>query len=161
VSVYPSLEPKKYAPYEIQTRKFPNPRDLCFAIILSFFLKMILPGQIFSVNWLGHIIGWPFVVIGILISLWATSAAGEINIASPNRLITTGPYAYSRNPMYVGWTLIFLGAIFIFNALCSFGLLVIVLVYTHFFVIVPEEKFLKKKFGTQFEEYQKNVRRYI
>ena len=146
---------------KFKPENFPIPEIYVFAIILSFFLKMILPGQIFSVNWLGHIIGWPVVVIGILISLWATSAAGEINITSPNRLITTGPYAYSRNPMYVGWTLIFLGAIFIFNALCSFGLLVIVLVYTHFFEIAPEEKFLKKKFGTQFTEYQKNVRRYL
>jgi protein-S-isoprenylcysteine O-methyltransferase Ste14 len=146
---------------KFKPENFPIPEIYVFAIILSFFLKMILPGQIFSVNWLGHIIGWPVVVIGIFISLWATSAAGEINIALPDRLITTGPFAYSRNPMYVGWTLIFLGAIFIFNALCSFGLLVIVLVYTHFFVIAPEEKFLKKKFGTQFTEYQKNVRRYL
>jgi protein-S-isoprenylcysteine O-methyltransferase Ste14 len=146
---------------KIKLENIPVPEVHVIAIILSFFLKMILPGQIFSVNWLGHIIGWPFVIIGILISVWATSAAGEMNIALPDRLITTGPYAYSRNPMYVGWTLIFLGAIFIYNALCSFGLLVIVLVYTHFFVIAPEEKLLKKKFGTQFEEYQKNVRRYL
>jgi protein-S-isoprenylcysteine O-methyltransferase Ste14 len=146
---------------KLKPGNFPIPEIHVFAIILSFFLRIFLPAKIFSVNWLGHIIGWPLVVIGILISVWAASAAGEINIASPNRLITTGPYAYSRNPMYVGWTLIFLGAIFIFNALCSFGLLVIVLVYTHFFIIAPEEKFLKKKFGTQFAEYQKNVRRYL
>jgi len=146
---------------KIKLENFPVPEIYVFAIILSFFLKMILPGQIFSVNWLGHLIGWPFVAIGSLISVWATSGAGEMNMASPDRLITTGPYAYSRNPMYVGWTLIFLGSIFIFNALCSFGLLVIVLVYIHFFEIIPEEKFLKQKFGTQFEAYQKNVRRYL
>jgi protein-S-isoprenylcysteine O-methyltransferase Ste14 len=146
---------------KIKLENFPVPEVYVFAIILSFFLRIILPVKIFSVSWLGHLIGWPFVIIGILLSMWATSAAGEMNLASPNRLITSGPYAHSRNPMYVGWTMIFLGAILIFNALCLFGLLVIVLVYTHFFEIVPEEKFLKQKFGSQFEAYQKNVRRYI
>ena len=108
---------------KFKLENFPIPEIYVIAIILSFFLKMILPGQIFSVNWLGHIIGWPVVVIGILISLWATLAAGEINIASPNKLITTGPYAYSRNPMYVGWTLIFLGAIFILTSFVHLGCL--------------------------------------
>lgn len=146
---------------QFKLENIPVPEVYLIAIILSLLLKLFFPAQIFSVNWVGHILGWPLSVIGIIISVWATSEAGKVSMASPDRLITTGPYAYSRNPMYLGWTLLFLGLIFVLNSLGSLGLLVIAWVYTHIFEIVPEEKFLKKKFGTQFEEYQKNVRRYI
>jgi protein-S-isoprenylcysteine O-methyltransferase Ste14 len=144
-----------------KSENIPIPEVYLIAIILSLLLKMLFPAQIFNVNWVGHILGWPVSIIGIIISVWATSEAGEVSMASPDRLVTTGPYAYSRNPMYVGWSLLFLGLILALNSLWSLGLLIISLVYTHFFEIVSEEKFLKKKFGTQFEEYQKNVRRYI
>jgi protein-S-isoprenylcysteine O-methyltransferase Ste14 len=146
---------------KFKPENFPVPEIYVFAIILSFLLRMFFPGQIFSVNGLGHIIGWPLSIIGVIISIWATSEAGKMSMAAPDRLITTGPYAYSRNPMYVGWTLLFLGLICVLNSLWSLALLVITLVYTHFFEIIPEEKSLKQKFGTQFEAYQKNVRRYI
>lgn len=63
--------------------------------------------------------------------------------------------------MYVGWALIYLGIILILNSLWSLGLLVIVLVYTHFIEIRPEEKFLQKKFGAQYDNYRKNVNRYV
>ena len=100
-------------------------------------------------------------IIGVLIIAWATVKAGEVSMDEPDELITTGPYAYSRNPMYVGWTLIFLGIIFIINSLYSLGLLMIVLIYTHCFVIRPEEVMLQKKFGEAYKAYKKNVRRYI
>ncbi len=82
-------------------------------------------------------------------------------MVSPDRLITSGPYAFSRNPMYVGWTLIFLGLIFILNTLWSFGLLIVVLIFTHLFVIQREEANLQKSFGAEYERYRERVRRYI
>lgn len=63
--------------------------------------------------------------------------------------------------MYVGWALIFIGFLLIINSLWALGLLCIALVYVHFIEILPEEKFLREKFGARFEEYRKNVRRYL
>ena len=146
---------------QIKPENIPVPEIYVIAIILSIVLKIFFPAHIFKFFWIGHVLGWPLSVIGVFISLWAVSEAGQMSIDSPNRLISTGPYAYSRNLMYVGWALIYLGIILILNSLWSLGLLVIVLVYTHFIEIRPEEKFLQKKFGAQYDNYRKNVNRYV
>ncbi|MDH3592628.1 MAG: isoprenylcysteine carboxylmethyltransferase family protein, partial [Planctomycetota bacterium] len=52
-------------------------------------------------------IGLPFVVAGTALRLWA---AGHLE--KTTRLITSGPYAYTRNPMYLGRLLIFVGLAF-------------------------------------------------
>ena len=40
----------------------------------------------------------------------ATSAAGRIDLAAPDRLVTVGPYAWSRHPMYEAWTALYVAA---------------------------------------------------
>lgn len=146
---------------QVKLKNIPIPEAHVIAIIISFLVRLFFPTQIFLNNWIGHLLGWPMVVIGVLIITWATVKAGEVSMDEPDELITTGPYAYSRNPMYVGWMLIFLGIIFIMNSIYSLVLLVIVLVYTHCFEIRPEEEFLQKKFGADYKAYKNNVSRYL
>ena len=146
---------------QLKFKNIPIPEAHIIGIMLNFLVWLFFPARIFSQYWIGHLLGWPLVVIGLLIAAWAAAVAGEVTLASPEKLITSGPYAYSRNPMYVGWTLIFLGIVFILNTIYSLGLVLIVCIYTHFFEIRPEEKFLKKKFGAKYQAYKKNVRRYL
>lgn len=74
-------------------------------------------------------------------------------------LITSGPFSYSRNPIYVCIIMLFLGFSI---ALRSFSILLIpILVYTIYKTILIEEKLLHKKFGKEYEEYTKKVPRFI
>ena len=43
---------------------------------------------------------------GLALAVWAVLEASDIAIDSPDRLLVTGLYALSRNPIYVGWMLI-------------------------------------------------------
>ena len=76
-------------------------------------------------------------------------------------LVTTGIYAYSRNPAFLGFDLIYLSILFIFF---NWGLLVITVltvVMFHLQIVKVEEDFLIKTFGEEYLEYRKKVCRYI
>jgi len=84
-----------------------------------------------------------------------------MNIASPDMLLKGGPYALSRNPMYVGWTLIYIGISFAANSVWTIAMLPIVIIYIHFVDIRREERILEDEFGDEYRRYKRRVRRYI
>jgi protein-S-isoprenylcysteine O-methyltransferase Ste14 len=76
-------------------------------------------------------------------------------------LVTSGVYRFTRNPMYVGLTLVVLGwAAFLGSVLALTGPVAFVL-YISRFQIEPEEKVLLAKFGATYEEYKSRVRRWV
>jgi protein-S-isoprenylcysteine O-methyltransferase Ste14 len=103
----------------------------------------------------------PFLIAGIGICTWSVIEAAEMNIASPTKLLKSGPYALSRNPMYVGWTLIYIGIAFAINSIWIIAFLPIVVIYIHFVDIRKEEQILEEQFGDDYHQYRKRVRRYI
>ena len=78
-----------------------------------------------------------------------------------NKIIKTGIYAYSRNPIYLCFVLFHFGMFLTFENtmyfLCSIGLFF----WLNNFVIYEEEKYLKNKFGDEFERYCGAVKRWI
>jgi len=78
-----------------------------------------------------------------------------------SKLVKTGLYRYSRNPIYIGLTLILLGWGTYLNNLASMLGVFLFVLYLDRFQIVPEEKFLAQKFGVEFEKYQQKVGRWI
>ena len=76
-------------------------------------------------------------------------------------LVTTGVYAYTRNPMYLGMALILLGVA------CTTGIVSGLLVDPVFMAIIelrfirPEEQMLRDIFGEEFDTYCARVRRWI
>ena len=111
-------------------------------------------------------IGAVAVAAGLAVILWAgvtlTRAHTTVN---PNRaashLVTAGPYAITRNPIYLGFATMFLGIALIVNSGWMILLLPFVLLVVAALVIVREERHLRHKFGDDFETYVRRVRRWL
>jgi protein-S-isoprenylcysteine O-methyltransferase Ste14 len=83
----------------------------------------------------------------------------------PNRpaaaLVTTGPYRFTRNPMYVSLVLLY-GAVTLFvNSWWPVVLLPLVLVAADRLVIAPEERYLAAAFPAEYRAYRSRVRRWL
>jgi len=76
-------------------------------------------------------------------------------------LITDGPFRLSRNPVYIGYTLLYLGVGFWVNSAWPLVLLPLVLWLMHRLVIAREEAYLDHRFGDAYREYQQRVRRWL
>jgi protein-S-isoprenylcysteine O-methyltransferase Ste14 len=82
------------------------------------------------------------------------------NKAATN-LITTGPFAWSRNPIYVANTALVVGAGLYFGNPWLAGLAFVAAVITQKLAIEREEKHLAAKFGNAWQGYAKRVRRWL
>jgi protein-S-isoprenylcysteine O-methyltransferase Ste14 len=76
-------------------------------------------------------------------------------------LVVTGPYRFSRNPMYLGFTLFYLGISLWVNSLWPLLLLPVVLVVMRLGVIAREETYLERRFGDEYRSYRARVRRWL
>jgi protein-S-isoprenylcysteine O-methyltransferase Ste14 len=77
------------------------------------------------------------------------------------KLVIEGPYRYTRNPMYIGLNLVLLGLSFLFYLPWVWGVFLIGLPINHWGIVLAEEEYLEKKFGKQYRDYKKRVRRWI
>lgn len=77
------------------------------------------------------------------------------------QLVTTGIFARSRNPLYLGAACLMLGAALAADILWLALLLVPALVACHIILIRPEERYLVARFGDAYREYAERVRRWI
>jgi protein-S-isoprenylcysteine O-methyltransferase Ste14 len=83
-------------------------------------------------------------------------------IAPPQRLVVVGFYRYVRNPMYVGFAAGWIGLWIVFghfNLVLAYSVAAVA-VGVHLFILLYEEPTLRKKFGADYEEYCRNVRRW-
>ena len=76
-------------------------------------------------------------------------------------LVRTGPYQFTRNPMYLGMITLNLGLTFVF--LLNWGLFTtpLLALALHFGVVLREEAYLTDKFGTPYSDYLKQTRRWL
>ena len=76
-------------------------------------------------------------------------------------LLTDGPFRFSRNPLYLATTGIYVAAALFFNAFWPLVLLIPMLVVLHWGVIRREERYLEAKFGAPYRDYRQRVRRWL
>jgi protein-S-isoprenylcysteine O-methyltransferase Ste14 len=76
-------------------------------------------------------------------------------------LVTDGPFRFTRNPLYVGLTLLYAGVALLIPALWPLVLLVPVLAIMQWGVIRREERYLERKFGESYRAYLARVRRWV
>ena len=77
------------------------------------------------------------------------------------KLIVSGVYKFSRNPMYLGLLLVLSGVSTILNPIGGLFLIPLFILYLNFFQIIPEENAMINLFKDEFLEYKENVRRWI
>jgi protein-S-isoprenylcysteine O-methyltransferase Ste14 len=77
------------------------------------------------------------------------------------RVVEQGPYRYSRNPMYVGFTASYLGLALFVNAAWPIVVLPVVLIVLSTAVIAREERYMRTRFGADYEAYCRRVPRWL
>lgn len=96
------------------------------------------------------------------IKLFSKTGTGSLAPWNPiNKLITTGPYAYVRNPMLLGVFLCLGAESILFQSLPLFYYLLIFIGINMLYFPLSEEKGLYKKYGEEYLEYKRNVPRFI
>jgi protein-S-isoprenylcysteine O-methyltransferase Ste14 len=80
---------------------------------------------------------------------------------SPNAVVAAGVYRFTRNPMYLGLALIMLGESLFFESWMLLGYAAALWLISHLFVTLYEEPALAKKLGTPYQEYCRQVPRWL
>jgi len=105
-------------------------------------------------------------ISSLLLIAWAirTLRANKTTLL-PHRavatLVTSGPFSFSRNPIYLGFSLLLLAMFFSTLNLWLAILLPLNIGLLQYYVILPEEKHLTEHFKSAYENYQSNVRRWL
>jgi protein-S-isoprenylcysteine O-methyltransferase Ste14 len=103
---------------------------------------------------------------GLALELWAIGAfrrrCTAVQPWKPSTaLVAEGPYRFSRNPIYLGFAVTYLGLALALNSWLALALLVPCLLVVDRGVIAREERYLSAKFGASYDTYRGRVRRWI
>jgi protein-S-isoprenylcysteine O-methyltransferase Ste14 len=143
----------------------PPPLIYAGALALGLLVNRLYPIP-FLPRAVGRVLGWPMIVGGLLIGSLGfremKRAGTNVDPREPTTtIVTDGPYRFTRNPLYVGMTLMYGGITARANALPAALLLPLVLRIMRRGVIEREERYLEGKFGDEYLSYKARVRRWI
>lgn len=133
-----------------------------FAVLLLHrAVPLDLPGGA-ALSWAGAAL----LVVAVALMAWAARvmvAAGTTVIpwSTVDALVVHGPFARSRNPIYLADLLIYLGLTLWAGSAWPLLALPVVLLAVHWLVIAPEETYLRARFGEEYESYTRRVRRWL
>jgi len=135
------------------------------AFIMGLLLHLLFPLPILSTT-LARGIGVVCVLVSLPLALATlrvlSRARTPVDPMKPTTaLVTEGPFRYSRNPIYVALTLLYVGVALLINALWILLLVVPAVLVLRYGVIAREEAYLTRKFGDAYRQYTAQVRRWL
>ena len=111
-------------------------------------------------------LGASIVVVSIALFTSAVAKFRAANTPVPARkpttaIVRTGPYRFSRNPIYLAFSLLQLGIAIWVNSRWLLATLVVAVALMDYVVIPREEQYLERRFGSEYQEYKASVRRWL
>ena len=148
--------------------KVPVPWVFVLSYLVGFVLQVRLRPSAISptMAWVSTGVGAGLFLVGVVIAGWGltlfrrgstTTVPGQVS----RLLVIRGPYRITRNPMYVGLTLAYLGEAGLLRQVWPLVVLPLVLAYLQWVVIPLEESRLRESFGAEYVAYCRRVRRWI
>ena len=135
------------------------------AILLGIGLDFVRPLRWLPVS-LGVWVGVPLVLFSIVLFIASTRRFKAAGTPVPGNepttaIVQSGPYRFSRNPIYLAFSILVLGIACWLNSLWLLGTLAAAVSLMSFVVIPREERYLERRFGSQYLEYKARVRRWF
>ena len=143
----------------------PVPPAQAAGLVAGVALERLRPARLPGPSALHRGTGLAFVAMGCTVILMALTERrrrtdGAFEMERPQSLVTTGPYAFSRHPMYVGWWLAHLGLGMTRGSAWVFATVPLAALADHRGVL-SEERELVRMFGREYEEYAARTPRYL
>jgi protein-S-isoprenylcysteine O-methyltransferase Ste14 len=111
-------------------------------------------------------LGWPLVAAFVVWNAWALGTIGQHRTAllpggASTVVIDSGPFAWSRNPLYLGLLVGSAATSLVAGSLCGLIALPLQWALLRWGAVVPEEQYLAAKFGASYTDYAGRVRRWL
>lgn len=111
-------------------------------------------------------VGGGVMLAGELLRFWGVAYAGgltRVTTVGAPEVVVAGPYAFVRNPLYIGNMLMYLGIGIMSDALMPWlpMIAVVYFAFQYWMIVSLEEEFLEREFGAAFLEFKKNVPRFL
>ena len=144
----------------------PPPLAWGLAIVAGLALKWLVPLPFLPADlptgWLGAIV----FVLALALGVWAIVTMTRAGSNVPTNLPTTtivesGPYRFTRNPIYLGMFLVLTGLAIAFDNLWLLVMLLPFALVIRYGVVAREEAYLERKFGDVYRGYRSRVRRWL
>ena len=143
-----------------------NPLRLTvFLLVISYLVgEFILPK--YHLIYLINISGIILIIISLIFfflgfNIFKSYEENPVPTSSSNKLIKTGVFAYTRNPIYLSFVLFHFSMFLIFENVMYFITSLVLFVWIHNYVIIPEEIYLQGKFSDEYQRYKNAVKRWI
>jgi len=143
----------------------PPPLIFAAGLLIGFILHALLPVPFVPVP-LNRIVGAIVVILSVIPGVWALAMMNKAHTspipeAPTTALVTDGPFAFTRNPIYLTFTIFYVGVAIFVNGLLILLELPFVLWMIQKGVIEREEAYLERKFGDDYRQYKARVRRWL
>ena len=147
--------------------RIPPPVLLLFVAIVMFITEWIF-GPISIEPIMRYSVIFVFFLVALLLGPFAILAfrrnqttIDPVHIERASKLVISGPFRYSRNPMYTSMVALLIAwAFYLANPWAALGPILFAF-YIWRFQIIPEERAMRTKFGTDYQNYSRAVRRWI
>lgn len=110
--------------------------------------------------------GLGLVVVGVVLVGWTVWTVGRIGetlspVTTPDRLVVTGPFAHTRNPMYLGVLTVVAGVSVFGGSPVVTGYVGLLAAIYHTIIVLVEEPTLQETFGSEYDRYCERVPRWV